>query len=66
MLPDVDAAAGLPVETAIVGTGAGTNEIEMRIQADTSRPGTMMKGPAVIFRGTYRAGRLTDAPFSLD
>jgi len=54
MVPDIEGAAGRPVETVMVGRGDGAIEIEMYIPADTSGPGTKMKGPAVIFRRTYR------------
>jgi hypothetical protein len=46
--------------------GPGANEIEICIPADTSGPGTKMKGPAVIFRGTYRQGSVFDDLFSVD
>ena len=42
------------------------NEIEMYIPANTSGPGTTMKGPAVIFRRTYRPGSVFDDLFSID
>jgi hypothetical protein len=46
--------------------GHGANKIEKCIPADTSGPGTKMKGPTVFFRGTYREGCVTDDPFSID
>jgi hypothetical protein len=66
MIPDIEGAAGRPVETVMVGRGAGANEIEMYIPADTSGPGTTMKGPVVIFRGIYRPGSVFDDLFSID
>ena len=66
MVPDIEGAAGLPVETVMVGMGAGANEIAMYIPSDTSGPGTTMKGPAVILRRTYRPGSVFDDPFSID
>jgi hypothetical protein len=66
MVSDVEGEAGLPVETVIVGMGACAIEIEKFIPAETSRPGTTMKGPTVIIRGTYRQGCVTDDPFSIE